>query len=577
MKNMSITLKLLLISIPALIALIAISAMLIYSMNSANSETQETLYDELFVPTAALLNADRDFYQACVAEESLLLHRAQKGAASAEEKTSLVADYLENAEQVKTRIDGAYEQIKTNNTLYAAFKHPTAGVTLETLYTQFMASYDEWLQSYDPATGSGSYEAHTSAFNAARENINLMTELLEAYAEQSKASIEAQISATMISSITIIGIVVVVLVLLAVVVILYLKKSIQYITSISRRIAGGELTLSIDEKTFTNDEVGQLSQAMGQILLRLGEYYAYIREVTSVLETMRQGDMRVALTQSYEGEFASIKTALLGISSSLNQTLSLINTAAEQVSVGASQGSGGAQALAAGSTEQASSIEELNASVAMIAQQAEENASNVKTATDYVGQADEGVSAGNAHMHRLTEAMAEIDSASGQIASITKVIEDIAFQTNILALNAAIEAARAGNAGKGFAVVADEVRSLAGKSAEAAQRTAELIQVSVSSVARGTQLTTQTADILQEVGLKTDKANESIARIERASEEQADAIEQVKLGLMQVASVVQTNAATAEENSATSEEMSAQAAALREEVGKFRLRNDFAG
>jgi methyl-accepting chemotaxis protein len=180
-------------------------------------------------------------------------------------------------------------------------------------------------------------------------------------------------------------------------------------------------------------------------------------------------------------------------------------------------------------------------------------------------------------MRRLTEAMAEIDSASGQIASITKVIEDIAFQTNILALNAAIEAARAGNAGKGFAVVADEVRSLAGKSAEAAKQTAELIRISVDSVTRGTQLTTQTADILQEVGLKTDKANESIARIERASAEQADAIEQVKLGLMQVASVVQTNAATAEENSATSEEMSAQAAALREEVGKFRLRNDFAG
>lgn len=290
---------------------------------------------------------------------------------------------------------------------------------------------------------------------------------------------------------------------------------------------------------------------------------------------MSHGDMRIRVDMDYIGDFAAIKQAMQNTTSALNDTLSIINTAAEQVSTGAAQVSSGAQALASGSTEQASSVEELTVSIGKIAEQATENSENVKTATQYVEEAVAGVGTGNEHMEQLTEAMAEIGSASDQITNITKVIEDIAFQTNILALNAAIEAARAGNAGKGFAVVADEVRNLAAKSAEAAKQTAELIQASVVTVNKGTQTTAQTAQILHEVGEKAKMVNDSIIKIEQASAEQAGAIEQIKEGLAQVSSVVQTNAATAEENSATSEEMSAQAATLQEEVGKFKLSDGY--
>ena len=196
---------------------------------------------------------------------------------------------------------------------------------------------------------------------------------------------------------------------------------------------------------------------------------------------------------------------------------------------------------------------------------------NVKTATRYVEQAVENVKDSSVHMGQLNEAMTNIGAASDQITNITKVIEDIAFQTNILALNAAIEAARAGNAGKGFAVVADEVRNLAAKSAEAAKKTAELIQRSVATVAEGTQAAEKASLILKSVEEKANLVNESIIKIDRASAEQAIAIEQIRQGLTQVSAVIQTNAATAEENSATSEEMSAQAATLREEVGRFKL------
>ncbi len=352
-------------------------------------------------------------------------------------------------------------------------------------------------------------------------------------------------------------------------VILILRRSLRPmkdIISVAEGMERGELSSAV--KITAKDEFGHLAQVFAKTTNVLQKY---IGEITSVLLQIAKGDLRVNIENDYTGDFAPIKAALLDISSSLNNTLISINTAAEQVSTGASQVASGAQALAAGSTEQASSIEELNASITKIAEQSVDNAANVKSANQYVEQASTNVRDGSERMKQLTGAMANIGSSSKQIANITKVIEDIAFQTNILALNAAIEAARAGNAGKGFAVVADEVRNLAAKSAEAAKQTADLIRHSAAAVEEGTQITEKTAQILNDIESKENLVNESILKVLQSSSDQASAIEQVKQGLNQVSSVVQTNAATAEENSATSEEMSAQAAALREEVAKFKL------
>jgi methyl-accepting chemotaxis protein len=343
-------------------------------------------------------------------------------------------------------------------------------------------------------------------------------------------------------------------------------KPVKEIDGVYSEMAKGNLKVKITYDS--RDEMGSMARNIRKTNELL---VSYIRDIADKLTQMSQGDMRVNVDLDYIGDFAAIKQAMQNMALELNHTLLIFNTAAEQVSTGSSQVASGAQALATGSTEQASAVEELSVSITKIAGQAADNSSTVEVATGYVEQTGTNVKDGSEHMKRLTEAMTNIGSASNQIANITKVIEDIAFQTNILALNAAIEAARAGNAGKGFAVVADEVRNLAGKSAEAAKQTADLIKRSVTTVAEGTQITAQTAQILQTVEEKAKLVNESIVKIQQASSEQAVAIEQVKQGLTQVSSVVQTNAATAEENSATSEEMSAQAATLRQEVSKFKL------
>lgn len=340
-----------------------------------------------------------------------------------------------------------------------------------------------------------------------------------------------------------------------------ISEPIGHVVEAADRISLGYTDVNLGHID-SEDETGKLAESFKRML-------ESIRSQTVAAENISRGDFTQEVPVRSEGDVLGL--ALERIKNDLNQTLLTIRTAAQQVHTGAEQVSSGAQALASGATEQAATIEELNASVTGVARQAEQNAENVEKATVYVREAGDGVNEGNIHMQKLNDTMKEIGASSHKISSITKVIEDIAFQTNILALNAAVESARAGSAGKGFAVVADEVRNLATKSSEAARQTAELIEQSVNRITDGEKYASETAVILKVVSEKASLAVSAIHEISEASSSQVLAIEEINQGLTQVSSVVQTNAATAEESSASSEEMAAQAEMLNQAVGKFSL------
>ncbi|WP_373485264.1 methyl-accepting chemotaxis protein [Acetobacterium malicum] len=299
----------------------------------------------------------------------------------------------------------------------------------------------------------------------------------------------------------------------------------------------------------------------------------YVSQITTTLEEIGRGNLDQHITADYLGNFQAIKTALNDITANLSATMSDINIAASQVEIGSQQISDGGQALSQGTTEQASAIQQLTASIEEVAAETKKNAVRANDANDLALQVRSNAEVGNDQMHQMVTAMMDINDSSKSISKIIKVIDDIAFQTNILALNAAVEAARAGQHGKGFAVVAEEVRSLAARSAEAAKETTGLIEGSIDRVNAGTKIADQTEESLKEILTQIQKVTDLVGSIAQASNDQATEIAQINRGIEQVSEVVQTNSATAEESAAASEELSGQAEMLKQMVDAFKIKN----
>ena len=346
---------------------------------------------------------------------------------------------------------------------------------------------------------------------------------------------------------------------------------VKKLDAAAQRIADGDLNTKVDYHS--NDEFGELADNFGKTADRLHSYVDYIDEIAKVLGEIARGNLAFRLNLDYAGEFAKIKVALENISESLNNTIAQIDTSSQQVSAGAGNLSSGAQTLSQGAAQQAAAVEELSATITELSEQVHKNADDAKQINRQVDSTAASVAESNERMQQLILSMTDISNSSAEIDKVIKLIEDIAFQTNILALNAAVEAARAGEAGKGFAVVADEVRNLATKSQEAAKNTANLIKASGEAVQKGSDIANETAESLLATVEDIKGITTAINELSEASEKQAVSISQVSEGINQIADVVQNNSATSEETAASSEELSAQAQVLNDLVEKFTLKN----
>ncbi len=305
----------------------------------------------------------------------------------------------------------------------------------------------------------------------------------------------------------------------------------------------------------------------------IGALNGYISEISAVLGEIAQGNLDVGITAEYRGAFVALKESINHIAESLSEVLGEINMAADQVAAGTRQVADGSQEISHGAAEQSSAIEQLTATVSEIAGQTRKNAMGAGKANELTRSAAADADRGNASMKAMQQAMDEINEASKNISKIIKVIDDIAFQTNILALNAAVEAARAGVHGKGFAVVAEEVRNLAARSAGAARETTELIEGSIHKTAAGTKIADETAAALYSIVESVETAAALVNEIAGASGEQAGAIAQVDKGIEQMSLVVQTNSSSSEETAAAAQELSSQAEMLKSMVSRFRLKD----
>lgn len=222
--------------------------------------------------------------------------------------------------------------------------------------------------------------------------------------------------------------------------------------------------------------------------------------------------------------------------------------------------------LAEGTTQQAASIQETSSTLEESASMIHQTTQNTKEADNLARQTKEAANKGNVEMRDMLGSMEELKKSSSEIGKIIKVIDEIAFQTNILSLNAAVEAARAGDAGKGFAVVAEEVRNLAQRSAQAAKDTAVIIESNISLSEKCLKITEQVNGSLNEINDETRKVSELLNEISTASQEQEIGINQINQAIGQMETVLQNNASTAQDSASSAEQLSTYSDSMKQIV-----------
>jgi methyl-accepting chemotaxis protein len=344
----------------------------------------------------------------------------------------------------------------------------------------------------------------------------------------------------------------------------FISEPIEKMSKMAKQMAKGNLEVSIDIDS--KDEIGELASSFSEMSIILK---GYITEITYILGNISKGNLNISAEEDYKGNFIEIQESLNNILLSLNEVFSDINSATNQVTSSSNQVSSIAKVLSQGTIEQATSIQQLSASMAEINEKVQSTAQNVINTNSITDLLVENIEKSNLQMNEMLKAMSEIEKSSKDIKNIIKAIDYISEQTNLLALNAAIEAARAGEAGKGFSVVADEVRNLANQSANAAKQTTKLIEDAINVVNVGKALAENTAETLIGVVENVNNATELIADIALDSENQAQSIKQVNDGILQMTGVVQMTSSIAEQSAAASDQLINQGHVLDSMMKKF--------
>ncbi|MCL1844230.1 MAG: methyl-accepting chemotaxis protein [Defluviitaleaceae bacterium] len=298
---------------------------------------------------------------------------------------------------------------------------------------------------------------------------------------------------------------------------------------------------------------------------------SYIDEITEGLRTISKNDFTVKITRNYIGDFAPIKESIELIIGSVSALINEIYSATDYVDEGAGNIAKSAQELMVSFEEQANAMTEVRAAIGVLTDKTHQNAKDLQSMDELSKQVKNAADVGSQHMQEMTVAMGGIQQSSMEIAKVNKIIEDIAFQTNLLSINASIEASRAGEQGKGFAVVAEEVRNLSRRSSDAAKDTAEKIANSLGRANEGVAKSQEASNSLHTIIDLMNNTATVIANVVQASDEQATEIETLQGHIEAISAGAARNTDSAQNNATISEELSGQASVLMSLVDRFKI------
>ncbi|MCD8351078.1 MAG: methyl-accepting chemotaxis protein [Planctomycetaceae bacterium] len=311
-----------------------------------------------------------------------------------------------------------------------------------------------------------------------------------------------------------------------------------------------------------SDEIGLLARSLNDLTQSR-------RDELEMADAIASGDYTRSIP--LRSEMDMLGRSLNTMIRTNKNTLTQVNDAVVQVGDGAVVVSNVSTSLSRGVETSESVLRDISDMVSSVDRQVQQNAASAAGANKLAIASREAAHRGYESATELSAAMAEIRQSGTKIASVVKLIDDIAFQTNLLALNAAVEAARAGRQGKGFSVVADEVRNLAARSAKAAHETGEMVESMVHLMETGAHLAERSDREFREiVDLATQVAG-LFQTIVDASDTQSEAVTQIVESLARIGKVIQTNSSNAQEMAMSATELSRQAEELRQMVSHFRL------